>query len=60
MSDTKTINAIHNLLGDKVLTVIKHNGIWEVSLETDDETVVARRDNLRTALNVITTYMKGE
>ena len=60
MSDTKTINAINNLLGDKVLTVIKHNGLWEVSLEADDDTVVARRESLRTALNVITTYMKGE
>jgi hypothetical protein len=60
MSDTKTINAIHNLLGDSVLSVLKYNGIWEVSLETPEETVVARRDNLRTALNVITTYMKGE
>lgn len=60
MSDTKTINAINNLLGDRVLAVIKHNGFWEVSLETDDDTVVARRENLRTALNAITTYMKGE
>lgn len=60
MSDTKTINAINNLLGDRVLTVIKHNGLWEVSLESDDDHVVASRESLRTALNVITTYMKGE
>lgn len=60
MSDTTTINTLSNLLGERVLTVIKHEGLWEVSIEGGSENVVARRKNLRTALNVITTYMKGE
>lgn len=60
MSDTKTINAINNLLGDSVLTVIKHNGLWEVSLDTEGDVVVARRTTLRKALAAVVAFMKGE
>lgn len=58
MSDTKTINALNNLLGDAVLSVHKFNGTWEVSLDDGTNHLVARRDSLREALNRVVGYMQ--
>jgi hypothetical protein len=58
MSDTKTINAINNHLGDDELKIFKFNGSWYIQITNEWSEVQIPRDSLREALEVMVDHFK--
>ena len=58
MSDTKTINAINNHLGDDELKIFKFNGYWHVQIKSGWSEVQIPRESLREALDVMVDHFK--